>query len=397
MSNKCQSGSSDDKLFLAQVKKVGVAYSQNDAEFDTPFFDTMLANRFLVIPEEDELFFVDVPLASRWTIGQWMHIENVGKYPIVNIMGDHQVVVKNLAGVTANPSPGAQFLGSRKLWLSAEQTPLLSQSLTDVQAALEDPNFDPCLQLDFSSSADSANPVGALASNVVCQPCGDSSLSTKKTRCLRVFENILFKIYTIALPLIRSLSSNAVTFKKDGETVTESVQDIVWSPQDGSLFRRALPTTSSVDSYFDGKKTYVAVPSDYASKFYVLSPAKSNGAPSWRLFDFKASYRIGTSVVAGTVNVKTIVETALGISLPSSGEIDIGIAATTTQAAPGASVAQVNATASGITIASTKNQDNIANGYRVITINLSAPSIVFANGDFVVEVAYLPFSYYYQD
>jgi len=392
MGNNCTDNSNKSQLFLAEVKKVGVGLHGHDVEFDTPFFDKTLVGRFLAIPALDENFFVDVPSTARWAVGQWIFIEGVGKYPIVNVLGS-SLVVKNTAGINGNPTTGAQFLGSRKLWLAEAETTFVNLQLDSVQEALLDVDFEACLQLDLSSAADVGNPVAALNASAVCEPCGTNSLATKKVRCVKVFANIFFKLYTLALPLIRELSANVATYVKNGETVTEPVQDIVWNPNGGDLARRSLPLTNSVDAYVGGKKIYVSVPADYANKFYILSASNSNGAPEFKSFDFKATYRIGTAVAAGTSNVKTLLESALGITLPLTGEIDLGISATRTQAVPGPAVAQVNATVAGIAIASTLNQDNIAHGYKVIALDLSAPSLVFANGNFVLEVAHIPFSY----
>jgi hypothetical protein len=391
---KKQDCNKQPQVFLAEVKKVGVSSCHTEPEFDTPFYDTTLPNRFIAIPAEDENFFVEVPVASRWSIGQWLRIDGVGKYPIMNVMGDHILVLKNTGGINGNPATGDQFLGTRKLWLTEEETTFVNLNLASVQEALEDPDFEPCLMLDETKAAQVGHPVGAINVAASCAPCGTNNKATKIKRCLAVFVNIVFKLYTIGLPKLRELSVNAVTFKQNGEDVTRSVQDLVWNPSTGDLARRKLPTLNSVDAYVGGNKIYVSVPPDYANSFYILSTNQQTGAPAWINFDFKSSHRIGNSLAAGTHNVKTLIEGALNIQLPSVGEIDLGVSATTIQAAPGVSVAQVNATVNGQTVASTLNQDNIGNGYKVIAVNLSAPSLVFANGTFVLEVAHIPFSYY---
>lgn len=393
--SKCSKNSCNTKgnVFLAKVESV---FSNNecptavDVEYDTPFYDSTLNNKFITIPANGDEFIIHVPSTDRWTAGQWIHIEMIGKFPITSIINDTQLVLTNRSSI----EPGKQYAGARKIWIA--EPDLITESegaALALQETLASEDFNFCAYTKQSSTTENGNPIAAVVDSALCQPCNNGTVEVDAVKCFRYYKNIVFKWFTIALPELTRTALSVVTFKRDGADITSPLQDLLWHPQFGDLYRRDMPATNAVDSYTQNGKDYVLVPSDYAANFYVLGPNSTTGKPEWRNFNEPVAKFIGTSMAAGSVNIKTIVESALGISLPASGEIQVSIWGQITVTGS-ASLALASATADGEIIASVQNYDNIGTGTRTITIDLASPTIVLAGvtSDFNLQMAYIPAS-----
>jgi hypothetical protein len=392
-SSLCNEGCDAPKQFITELKSV---YSNEecgqipDVEFDTPFYDSTLPNKIITIPTKGDQFIIHVPSTSRWAIGQWIYIEGIGKFPIYSHLNATQLVLTNVNDI---PEAGKTYAGERKIWITEPVVISESeQAAEELQEILGSSDFDFCAYTKQSNEAETANPIAALLDSALCEPCSGTKDNSNRKRCFRAFKNIVFKWFTIALPSIPRTGLSVATFKRAAQDVNEAIQEIVWHPQYGDFYKRDLPSTNAADSYNQNGRTYALVPSDYASNFYIFGPNASTGKPEWRSFNQPVLKYIGTDMAAGSVNIKTLVEAAIGKSLPNSGEIQVNIWAQIVVTGA-ASLAQANATANGITIASVRNYDNVGTATRMININLASPTITLANGtSFNLQSALIPAS-----
>lgn len=379
-STTCQDGCDTPKTYIAEIKSVysNEECSQDpDVAFDTPFYDSTLSNNVITIPIKGDQFIVHIPSTERWAVGQWIYIEGIGKFPIYSLLNSRQLVLTNQNDL---PEAGKTYAGERKIWLTEPVTISESeQAAEQLQTTLESSEFDFCAFTKQSNEAETANPIAALLDSALCEPCGTTKDTSNRKRCFRVFKNIIFKWFTISLPSIPRTALNSVTFKREGLDVTEAIREVIWHPQYGDFYKRDLPSTNAVDSYDQNGRTYALVPSDYASNFYILGPNKNTGKPEWRGFNQPVLKYIGSDMAAGSVNIKSVVEAALGISLPASGEIQVNIWSQIIVTGA-ASLAISNSTADGITICSVRNYDNVGSATRMININLASPTITLVNG-----------------
>ena len=91
--------------------------------------------------------------------------------------------------------------------------------------------------------------------------------------CFRKAFDIIVKNITLCFP---RMAGNSSSSNDDG-----SFQDVQWTPQTGCLVRRNLPQRQAVDIYCGGKKEYLLVPTDFASKKYHLTANQTTGCPQF--------------------------------------------------------------------------------------------------------------------
>lgn len=393
MSNCNPLSTTKKDVYLAKVESVfsnDQCPEEVDITFDTPFFDETLHNKFITIPIKGNEFIIHVPSTSRWAIGQWVYIEQVGKFPITSIINNTQLVLTNQSDIES----GRQFAGSRKIWISE---PVLIPESENAAKSLEETmssvDFNFCAFTKENKSTENGNPIAAILDSSLCDPCGNKTNETESKKCFRYFKNIIFKYLTIALPFIPRTAISSSTFKKNGLEVISPLQDLLWHPELGDLYRRDMPSTNAVDSYTQGGKTYALVPNDYSSNFYILGPNKDTGKPEWRSFNQPVIKFIGTNMSLGSVNIKTLAETALGITLPLTGQIQVNIWAQISAIGANGNPL-ISATANEEIITSIRSYDNIGTGSKMITVNLSSPIILLAGtgSTFNLEFALVPAS-----
>lgn len=389
----CQDGCDPpQKLFIAEIKPVnanGGCDDNQDVAFDTPFYDETLKNNTLVVPAINEDFILRVPMASRWYHGQWLYIEGIGKFNVVKTEGKYDVVLRN---VIETEIVGKSYSGQRKVWIVDSSSPLAADAAATelVTKGMAADAFDFCATTSESVAADTGNPMVALSTDSLCEPCSTKDDKTRSVKCFRFFRNIVFKFLTIALPKIPETALSQTTYKVDGADVTNPLLEVLWHPQSGDLYKRKKAARPAIDVHDGAQKKHALVPTDYGSKLYFITPNRDDGTPEWREFTGKLAMPVMTTLANGSVDIKASIETALGITLPTVGQIQILI--TGKRLAVGhSSVARVDVTADSVILCSTEDYDCHAVGSRVITIDLAAPTIVLANGDdFFLDVAYIP-------
>lgn len=373
--------------FLAKLSPVSVMSDPECAvaepKYETPFFDEVSPNNSLVIPAVGESFYLNVESASRFHPGQWLEIESVGRFPVASVINAKRLVLTN-TGYNSTLLPGASFLGSRKIWpVDRPSGNELDETVTLLTAAMSDKTFDFTAYLKVTNEAETGYPIAAISTTAACEPCAKNSGSEDRVHAVRYFKNIVFKWFTISFPLMPKVLGLSKTFKRGGTEVTEPYNRVVIDPQSGDLFSKRPPAAPSVEYHTPNDSAYVAVPGDFATKFYALSANKTNGKPQFRELAFMVPVYIGADLVIGPVDFKALIESATGKELPSTGTIQIALFAKL-EAING------HATFDGQTICRTGAGDTYAHCTRVFSLDLASPTKTIAGTYMQLSHAFVP-------
>ena len=324
-----------DDLYLTKVTKVNAATGNNPSpicEFDTPFFDESISNDMFTIPKVGETFLLQVCSSARWAVNQWVYIDGVGRFPVVGHFNATTITLRNgidsTTEIPGNPEPGDTYTGAKRLWsidpISTEDTSLAQ---TQIEAVLQDPNYEHCVFLNNAVNSDEAEAVGVLLDPVQCDPCGTDN-SEGKVGCFRKFLNIILRRTTIGLPLMPEVVEVTETYTQGGIKVSNApVPPVHWQPSTGNLvkFVPATGNNTGVTVYQDGVPTWLPIPTDFAVKLYALGVLQ-DGTIGWINTDYPSFTYIGTDLALGAVNWKSVIESAInGVQLPNSGFVQVQV------------------------------------------------------------------------
>lgn len=373
--------------FLAKVQPISVSldpdYQAIEPKYETPFYDELSPNNSLIIPAVGESFYLNVESANRFHPGQWLEIEGVGRFPVATVINAKRLVLSN-TGYNQSLDPGKSFMGQRKIW--PVDRPAGSENETTIallEAAMIDENFEFQAFLENANEAETGNPLAAIETTAACEPCKKNSATDDRVARIKFFKNIIFKLFTIALPLIPKIVGINKTFKRSGVEVTEPYNRLVVDPQTGDIYSKRAPGGHAIEAYHPESTKYIGVPGDFATKFYALSANKTTGEPQWRELAVSVPVYAGSPLVIGSVNFKSVIESATGISLPDTGTIQIELFATL-EAING------HATFDGVTICRTGAADTYNSASRKFNLDLSSPTKTIAGTYIELAHVYLP-------
>lgn len=306
MSNcsKCGSGShsstncqkAERKFFIAEVEETNASTCEHEGqcEFNEPFFDTTKKNTSFTIPSVGSSAIIQVCDNSRWSEGQWIYIPNAGRFNIIAKDGCSNIYIRNGCGagsnaeaIPGNSEPGKTLYGPFNFWPTADPGcggDPNSEFCNNVLDAIADCDQDLCKYLEPVEEEDNYYRLAALTHT------GDEE---GLIACFRKAFDIIVKNITLCFP---RMAGNSSSSNDDG-----SFQDVQWTPQTGCLVRRNLPQRQAVDIYCGGKKEYLLVPTDFASKKYHLTANQTTGCPQFE------EYVIPGCDIAQTRHPKTLV------------------------------------------------------------------------------------------
>lgn len=249
-----------------------------------PFFDKLL-NTSVCVPAVGEIVSFAPCNPNLYTVGQWVYIKDLGRFPIVEI-NNGIIKIRNShddsEAISGNNAPGTCVSGTVKLWV-IDRPDRLEVDVSDAVVQKLNTSTSICLdkQIDQEPQEEKVFLWGLFE------------------KCTRLISSIFSFNNTLCFPDIPAVDYKDPLDGVTGKRVIMEADDCDCddSPQN-CLKIENLPPDNGIEKFCGGARRFIAVPNDFEEKQYVLGvdidgDAESNsnfGCPTWRELDIKDCY-----------------------------------------------------------------------------------------------------------